>query len=151
MAEQGGSGTKKGGKNMILVVILIVGLAGGVFAGKTFFGGKGKAVEEKPKVGHSLPLGEFIVNLQGGSFLKANVELGLQEGIAAESLKEETAPLKDAVVMVLSGKSQEELGSKDGKGKIKKEILEHVNEILSEKTKVKQPALEVYFTSFTTQ
>lgn len=151
MAEQGGSGAKKGGKNLIVVVVLIVGLAGGVFAGKTFFGGKEKAVEEKPKVGHSLPLGEFIVNLQGGSFLKTNIELGLQEGIAAEKLKEETAPLKDAVVMVLSGKPREELDKKEGKDKIKKEILEHVNEILSEKTKVKEPALEVYFTSFTTQ
>jgi flagellar FliL protein len=151
MAEKGGSGAKKGGKNIIVVIVLVVGLAGGVFAGKTFFGGSKAKVEEKPKVGHALPLGEFIVNLRGGAFLKASIELGLQEGIAAEALKEETAPLKDAVVMVFSDKSREDLDKKEGKEKTKKEILEHVNEILSEKTKVKEPALEVYFTSFTMQ
>ncbi|MCS7066385.1 MAG: hypothetical protein NZL85_08960, partial [Fimbriimonadales bacterium] len=75
--------SSKGGKPILLIVIvLIVGLVGGAFAGKMLFGGKGAKEPEKPKVGHTLDLGEFLVNLDDEHYLKAGVALGLKEGIS---------------------------------------------------------------------
>lgn len=151
MSEKASAGgAKKGGKNMIVVIVLVIGLAGGVFAGKTFFGGKEKT-PEKPKVGHSLSLGEFVVNLNDSHFLKTEIALGMKEGIQAEKLKEETAPLRDIVIMTLSGKERNELNSIEGKEGAKEKIKSQVNKILKEKTKEEESVLEVYFTSFATQ
>jgi flagellar basal body-associated protein FliL len=142
----------KGGLPLVpIVVVLVVGLVGGTFAGKTLFGGKCEKEPEKPKVGHTLDLGEFLVNLDDEHYLKAGVALGLKEGIPAEKLKEETAPLRDAVLMAFVRASRSELNSYEGKQKIKEHIRERVNEVLHEKTHDKESVLEVYFTSFVTQ
>ena len=153
MAEKKAEGKGgKGGKPMLLmVVVLIVGLAGGAFAGKMLFATKAPKAPEKPKVGHTLDLGEFLVNLDDEHYLKAGVALGLKEGIPAEKLKEESAPLRDAVLMAFASCNRSELNTYEGKQKVKAHIRERVNEVLHEKTHDKESVLEVYFTSFVTQ
>lgn len=153
MAEKKAEGKGgKGGKPMLLIVIvLIVGLAGGAFAGKMLFAGKASKEPEKPKVGHTLDLGEFLVNLDDEHYLKAGVALGLKEGISAEKFKEESAPLRDAVLMALASCNRSELNTYEGKEKVKESIRKRVNKVLYEKTKDKESVLEVYFTSFVTQ
>jgi flagellar basal body-associated protein FliL len=142
----------KGGLPILpIVIVLVVGLVGGAFAGKILLGGKGDKKPEKPKVGHTLDLGEFLVNLDDEHYLKAGVALGLKEGVPAEKLKEESAPLRDAVLMAFVRASRSELNSYEGKQKIKEHIREQVNEVLQEKTREKESVLEVYFTSFVTQ
>jgi flagellar basal body-associated protein FliL len=112
---------------------------------------KAKRSPRSPKWGHTLDLGEFLVNLDDEHYLKAGVALGLKEGIPAEKLKEETAPLRDAVLMAFVRASRSELNSYEGKQKIKEHIRERVNKVLHEKTHDKESVLEVYFTSFVTQ
>jgi len=146
-----GKGGKGGMPILLIVIVLIAGLAGGAFAGKMLFAGKAQKEPEKPKVGHTLDLGEFLVNLDDEHYLKAGVALGLKEGIPAEKLKEENAPLRDAVLMAFSSCERSELNTYKGKQKVKEHIRERVNEVLHEKTHEKESVLEVYFTSFVTQ
>jgi flagellar basal body-associated protein FliL len=134
-----------------IVIVLVVGLVGGAFAGKILLGGKGDKKPEKPKVGHTLDLGEFLVNLDDEHYLKAGVALGLKEGIPAEKLKKDNAPLRDAVLMAFASTNRSELNSYEGKEKIKEHIRKRVNEVLQQKTREKESVLEVYFTSFVTQ
>lgn len=142
----------KGSKPVLLIgIVLIVGLAGGAFAGKMLFSGKGSSEPQKPKVGHTLDLGEFLVNLDDEHYLKAGVALGLKEGIPAEKLNEQSAPLRDAVLMAFASCNRSELNTYEGKQKVKEHIRERVNEVLHEKTHDKESVLEVYFTSFVTQ
>jgi flagellar basal body-associated protein FliL len=142
----------KGGLPILpIVIVLVVGLVGGAFAGKILLGGKGDNKPEKPKVGHTLDLGEFLVNLDDEHYLKAGVALGLKEGIPAEKLKKDNAPLRDAVLMAFASANRSELNSYEGKEKVKEHIRKRVNEVLQEKTHEKESVLEVYFTSFVTQ
>ncbi len=151
-SSKGKEPKSKGGMPIVLVIaVLVAGLMGGAFAGKMLFAGKGAKEPEKPKVGHTLDLGEFLVNLDSEHYLKAGVALGLKEGIPAEKLKEETAPLRDAVLMALVSSGRAELNTYEGKQKIKERIRERVNEVLHEKTREKESVLEVYFTTFVTQ
>lgn len=147
-----GSGGGKGKSPMLMmIVVLIAGLAGGVFAGKSLLAPKAPPPPTPPTVGKTLDLGEFIVNLGDENYLKAGVALGLKEGIDPKKLEEETAPLRDAALMAFAGKTRSQLNTLEGKHKVKEEIRERVNEVLEHKTHDKESVLEVYFTSFTTQ
>jgi flagellar FliL protein len=136
---------------LMMIVVLIAGLAGGVFAGKSLLAPKAPPPPKPPTVGKTLDLGEFIVNLGDENYLKAGVALGLKEGIDPKKLEEETAPLRDAALMAFAGKTRSQLNTLEGKHKVKEEIRERVNEVLEHKTHEKESVLEVYFTSFTTQ
>ncbi|MDW8106731.1 MAG: flagellar basal body-associated FliL family protein [Armatimonadota bacterium] len=145
-------GSKKGKSPILpLIVVLIAGLGGGVFVGKTFLAPKAPPAPKPPTVGKTLDLGEFIVNLGDESYLKAGVALGLKEGIDPKKLESEIAPLRDAALMAFAGKTPSQLNSLEGKYKVKEEIRERVNEVLEHKTHEKESVLEVYFTHFVTQ
>ena len=149
--DGGGGGGKGKSPMLLMIVVLIAGLAGGVFAGKNFLAPKAPPPPKPPTVGKTLDLGEFIINLGDEHYLKAGVALGLKEGIDPKKLEEDTAPLRDAVLMALSGKTRSQLNTLEGKHKVKEEIRERVNEVLEHKTHEKESVLEVYFTAFTTQ
>jgi flagellar basal body-associated protein FliL len=99
--DGGGGGGKGKSPMLMMIVVLIAGLAGGVFAGKNFLAPKAPPPPKPPTVGKTLDLGEFIVNLGDENYLKAGVALGLKEGIDPKKLEEETAPLRDAALMAL--------------------------------------------------
>ncbi|MDW8052245.1 MAG: flagellar basal body-associated FliL family protein [Armatimonadota bacterium] len=151
--QQAAPGEAKKGKGsvLLLIVVLIAGLGGGVFIGKTFLAPKAPPAPKPPTVGKTLDLGEFIINLGDEHYLKAGVALGLKEGIDPKKLESEVAPLRDAALMAFAGKTPSELNSLEGKYKVKEEIRERVNEVLEPKTHEKESVLEVYFTHFVTQ
>ncbi len=146
-----GGGGKGKSPLLMMVIVLIAGMGGGVFAGKNLMGAKAPPKPEPPKLGKPLDLGEFILNIGEDSYLKVGVALGLKASVPADKLKEETAPLRDAVLMAFSGRSRSELTSLEGKHKIKEQIRERVNEVLEHKTHDKESVLEVYFTTFIIQ
>jgi flagellar FliL protein len=130
-----------------VVVILVLAIGAKVFMG----GSKGAAkAAEKPKVevGISLPLDEFLVNLNGSAdhYLKTTVALGLKKGLTEEQVKEHIPAMKDAVLSVLQNKTMKQLNSPKDRDALKDEIKEHVNKEIGE-----EPVVKVYFTAFATQ
>lgn len=150
MAAKDGKQAGQGKSLILILVVLVIGLAGGGIGARAFFSPK-SSQEQEPEVGHTLDLGEFLMNLEGEHFLKANIALGLKEGIAAEKLKERIAPMRDVIIMTLSSKSRQELSSLEGKERAKKVIREKINRILESETHEKESVLEIYFTSFAMQ
>jgi flagellar FliL protein len=146
-SEANASGSKKKMLPIIIgVVLLLVGLA----LGKSVLGGKPAKGKEKPKVevGVTLPLDEFLVNLEGDGdhYLRTTVALGIKKGLSEEEAKEHVAPMRDAVLSILSTKSLAELSKAKNKEAMKDEIKKKVNESLGEDLVVK-----VYFTALATQ
>ncbi len=147
-----GGGDGKGKSPMLMMVIaLIAGVAGGVFAGKNLMGSKAPPEPKPPQVGKPLELGEFILNLGEENYLKVGVALGMKDTVPADKLKEEVPALRDAVIMAFAGCKRAELNTLEGKHKVREAIRERVNELLEHKTHEKESVLEVYFTTFIIQ
>ena len=152
---EGAAGGKKSPMPIIIgVVLLFVGL----FIGKSVLGGGKKEAKsekkEKPEVGISLPLDEFMVNLNGSGdhYLRAQIALGLRKGLTEEEAKEHTAPMRDAILSILSNKTLEQVAKPKDREALKDEIKIKVNEAtVDEKDKDKETVVKVYFTAFATQ
>lgn len=178
-------GKKKGKMPMILAIVVMVA-AGGFFGSKV--GGSKEKVEPKIELGEIVPMGEFLVNLKDGhTFLKADIsvqvgkDMHLEEkgGGGHEGKAEPPAPVRDAIISVLTSKSLEDISTPEGKAKLKKEIAKAINAAVpheDEKDKDKKkskkkkkhedeeeeeenpewddqhgPVLKVFFTNFATQ
>lgn len=132
--------------SVVLVLVLIV--VGAKVMGGSKAKGKGKKVQEKIEVGLTLPLDEFLVNLNGGAdhYLKTVVALGLKKGLTEEQFKEHIAPVRDAIITVLSSQTIKSLANEKQREALKAELLKRSNEALGENMIAK-----IYFTSFATQ
>lgn len=133
------------------VVLLLVGLV----VGKSVLGGSKKqssAKAEKAEVGISLPLDEFMVNLSGGGdhYLRAQIALGMRKGMTEEEAKERTAPIRDAILSILSNKTLKQIDQPKDREALKEEIKTKVNEATADE-KDKEAVVKVYLTAFATQ
>jgi len=132
---------------MMVVMLVLVGAIGA----KVFMGGAKadtKEVKKVAEVGISLPLEEFLVNVNGANdhYLKTTMSLGLKKGLTEEQVKEHVPAMRDAILSVLQTKSPKELGSPKERESLKDEIKEKVNKEVPE-----EPVVKVYFTAFATQ
>lgn len=96
-------------------------------------------------LGMVLPLPSITVNLDdpnGRRYLKLGMEVEVNSDVAAQ-LKERAARIRDAVIMLLAGKSYGDVASPDGKVLLKAEIAARLNQILGA-----QRVVRVYFTDF---
>ncbi len=133
-----------------IVVVLNVLLVGKIYMGRVAKKSPAESskIKKEEPVGVKVPLEEFLVNLAGSSehYLKATFAIGLRKGETEESIKEEVAPIRDAILSVLTSKQADELATESGKEKLKKDMVGKINkEIGGEKV------LKVYFMSFATQ
>ncbi len=129
---------------IMLVLVLAIGA-------KVFLGGSkanAKAAKKVEEVGISLPLDEFLVNLNGSSdhYLKTTIALGLKKGLTEEQVKEHVPAMRDAILSVLQTKSMRELSSPKEREALKDEVRSDVN-----KEVAGEPVVKVYFTAFATQ
>ncbi len=92
--------------------------------------------------GPLVSIGEFMVNLQGNSFLKTSITIEGIDSKSEELLKEKDPFLKDAVITVLSEKSLAEVQTPQAREKIRQELLKRLNEISGNQVK------KVLFVSF---
>ena len=131
---------------MGVVMLMVLAIGAKVFLG----GSKANAKEAKKaiEVGASMPLDEFLVNLNGSSdhYLKTTIALGLKKGLAEEQVKEHIPAMRDAILSVLQSKTQKELSSMKDRDALKDELKERVNKEVPE-----EPVVKVYFTAFATQ
>ena len=95
-----------------------------------------------------VPLPLITVNIfenGGHRYLKLGMEVEASRDISKE-LKDNEARVRDAVIMLLAGKSYAEIASPDGKVMLKVEVMNRLNQIIGE-----QRVTRVYFTDFVVQ
>ena len=158
---------KKGNNNLLLIVILAVAVAlGGGFAlwkfvlagddsqdGDQTKARTGEGVEDNSAADMlyewiMLPLDPFIVNLfdgEGVRYLKVKIEIQIKENLR-EDIKKMIPQVRNSLIILLSSKKYAEIGSIEGKVRLRQEILYRLHRILGE-GKVK----DVYFTDFVVQ
>lgn len=149
-------------KKIILLVGVVLLLGGGGFAGWKFFlsdeggGGDDTAVAEAKTADNDSPavrimheMKPFIVNLlgdKGKRYLKAKIvaEVG-DEGIQKE-LANRDAEIRDAILLLLAGKSFDDISTPNGKIALRVELVTRLNSIL-----VQGRVRNLYFTEFVVQ
>ncbi|MBI2354703.1 MAG: flagellar basal body-associated FliL family protein [Deltaproteobacteria bacterium] len=115
-------------------------------------GGHGGAGGGKEGVGGAAniyPLEPFIVNIYDGQelrYLKVKVELEMAGPAIKGELDARMAPIRDAILVLLSTKTMQDIQDIQGKTQLKEEILGAVNKQLPPGKVVK-----VYFTDFVVQ
>jgi flagellar protein FliL len=154
--------------------LLLLG-GGGFFAWKMFMAPKSSASTEsahgggEAKNGHgvsgakegekgsteggaTINLEPFLVNLadqDANRYLKASIRILVANAEVAKKANENEVlmpRLRDTILNILSTKVANEIISNEGKQKLKKEILEKINEFIPEKA-----AKEIFFTDFVVQ
>ncbi len=96
-------------------------------------------------MGQVLPLPPFVVNLSdptGKRYLRLGMEVEVNQDVAA-SIKSQEAKIRDAVIVLLAGKTFADIASAEGKILLKAEVASRLNQILGGAYVVR-----VYFTEF---
>lgn len=151
---------KKKGK--LLIILLALVLLGGGGGGAWWFlvgskaGGAHKAEKkeeaEKPPI--FTRLDQFTVNLQRSEgddhYLQVEMDLQVADSKVIDQIKLRMPQIRNAMLLLLSSKTVEELAPVEGKQKLSAEIVTQVNKILGVKDP-KQGVLGVYFSSFVIQ
>ncbi|NDY58812.1 flagellar basal body-associated FliL family protein [Desulfovibrio sulfodismutans] len=89
----------------------------------------------------------FVVNLadpSGRRYLKLSMDLEVKGG--PEAIQGSMSKIRDALLMLLSSKSVEELAGVEGKIILRKDVADRINQVLG-----KPVVLRVYFTDFVIQ
>lgn len=149
---------KKKGSGLIIGIVAVVLLAAGAGAYLVLSSAKGGGDAAKLAVeGHAaeqakgtvFALEPFIVNLQDNSgtrYLKLTINLELPPGSVITELNNHSAQIRDSLIILLSSKSYSDIGTVEGKYKMRDEIVARVNQYLTN-SKVST----AYFTEFVIQ
>lgn len=92
------------------------------------------------------PIESFLVNIQseqGSKFLQTQIELELPDAGLEEEITRKKAAIRDAIIVHLSSRNFSELRETDGLQKLKKDLMQAINQLLST-GKIK----DLYFTQF---
>ena len=146
------AGKKKPPMMMIIIEVSVVAILGIGFAVVQKVSAKSKPVEaKKVEKGPVMVMDEFLVNLADAGndhFLKVTVglELSKDKGKTADSLKDDTPLIRDAILASLASKTRDQVTPEAGRAKLKVEIKNKVNDALGE-----DDVDGVYFVNFVTQ
>jgi len=109
-------------------------------------GGRIERQSDLPRsAGLVLPLPSITVNIAdptGRRYLKLGMEVEVNADVT-EALQANSARIRDAVIMLLAGKTYNDISSPDGKVLLKAEVAARLNQILGA-----QRVIRVYFTDF---
>ena len=165
--EAGGKDKKKlfiiiGAAVAAVVVIAVVVMM--MMGGKKEKGKEGSSeakAEQKAEGGHGggagaagagavvYPLEPFIVNIYDGQeirYLKVKVEFGTSSPEVKAELDSRQAPLRDAILVLLTTKTLQDIQDLQGKNQLREEILAAVNNIVPP-----GKVLKIFFTDFVVQ
>ena len=161
--EEKAENEKKKSPLMLIIIIIVAGLivGGGGTVAFFMFKNKGdnvnpdKEVTEEKKVikpdilGPMYMLEPFIVNLSGAegrNYLKVEMGFELNNQAVIEEINNKIPQIKDAVVLLLSSKSYEDVKTLDGKVALKEALLIRLNNFLKSGS-----INSIYFTNFVVQ
>ncbi len=149
---------KAGGKKKIflLVIVGLVLLGGAGVAAYFFLFTKSTPPDEKmqtqpskPEIGPFLQLDPFIVNLAdptGRRYLRVKITLEFQDQEAYQKANERIPQINDAIIIVLSSKTVEEVLSPEGKLDLRMELIRKLDDLLGANS-----IRNLYFTQFVVQ
>lgn len=164
---------KKPKGNMVLIIVialLVLLLVGGGAAAFFLLGGEDEAApvtqttqsdmkSDKKKsskkstdglaIGPMYPMAQFVVNLlseSGNRFLKVAVDLELSDAKLQPEMDQKKSLVRDIIIRTFSSKTFEEISTLKGKDKLKEEVLNKINESLSDGY-----IKNIYFTDFVVQ
>lgn len=96
-----------------------------------------------------VPLPQFTVNLAdppGNRYLKIGMEVEFNTPESAKEVQDQIARVRDAIILLLSSKTVQQLSSAEGKVMLKNEVASRLNQVLGASRVVR-----VYFTDFVIQ
>ncbi len=136
--EEPAAAKKGGGKSKLIVMVLLaVVLAGGGFFGFKIMGAKKSTGPKVLKVGATVTLQEFLVNLADQkTFLKTQISLGIAEGMKLGhgdaggghgGAAEDDPVVRDIIIMILTSKKSGDINTPAGKEMLKQEIIAALN------------------------
>ncbi len=154
-------GKKSSTTKLILMIVGALILIGGSIGGTLYFSGAlDKKAEETEKVLSELnptfylkleP--EFIVNFSGDqevSYIQVEIQLMARDQFFIDEAVKNMPAIRHQILLLLSNQKYLELKTKQGKDKLRADILSKVQEIVPGNPKV--PGIEaVYFTMFVMQ
>ena len=168
MAEKKEAGVEKSGSKKKLFIIIgavvVVLLIGGGFGTWWFLlRDKPDAKDEKdpaqqvtvPVVGQQATIGpmvnieEFIVNIISGDaahYVKASLTVELTNELVKTEVEQRMPQMRDAILLLISNKTYEELQDLQGKKQLKAELLSTINSFLQT-----GKVVSIYFTNFVVQ
>lgn len=106
-------------------------------------------VETEVNLGPMVDVREFIVNIisdDNSHYLRTSLTIELSNQAAYDEINKRMPQIRDAILMLASSKTFEELYDVHGKRQLKAELLIELNEMLT-----KGEAVAVYFTDFVVQ
>ncbi len=156
-------GSSKGGaKKIVIIAVILLLLGGGGFAGWKFVlseksGGADDAATaeakeaeaDTPQVKIMHEMEPFIVNLLGESgrrYLKAKITAEVNDQAVEQELTVRDPEVRDAVLLLLAGKSFEDISTPQGRVTLRSELLARLNSILNTGS-----VQMIYFTEFVVQ
>lgn len=103
-------------------------------------------VEGEEPLGAIFPLDTFVVNLNGGKFIRLQAQLEFTSRDVPSRFFGRTVVIRDAIITLLSSRTHESLVEVKDREDLKREIKDLVNEILK-----KEDIKKVYFTQLIVQ
>lgn len=122
---------------------------GGHGAAPPAAGGGHGAAGAAPGVSTVFTLEPFIVNIYDGQelrYLKVKVELEMSNAAVKPELEGRLAAIRDAILVVLTTKTLQEIQDAQGKNQLREEILTAISKIVAQ-----GKVSKVYFTDFVVQ
>lgn len=155
------TGKPKGGALKLVLIILATGaLAGAVAGGVAYFLVAGKpaatatetTVARTPLIYRALEP-ELVTNIDGPGrirFVQVGLVMSARDPKVIEALDRHAPVIRNDLILLLSGKTHEQLTTVEGKERTRSEMLEAIRNVLADRTG--NPGVEsIYFTSFVMQ
>lgn len=95
----------------------------------------------------------FVVNFtdkSGIRYLQVNLEAMTHDAGTVDDINKHMPAIRNSIVLLLSGQTSESIGTREGKQKIRADVLREIQKVLKERTG-KAEVEAVYFTSFVVQ
>ncbi len=102
--------------------------------------------EGEEAIGAIVPLDTFLVNLNGGKYVRVQVQIEFESMDVPSRLYTRMVPIRDGIISLLAQQTAESLEDGKGKDKLKIAIRNLMNELLR-----KEDVRKVYFTQFVIQ
>ena len=136
-----------------LIIAIVLGgyfiLKSGILSGSDNTAIASNDQNAKLDIGPIYPLETFIVNLvgnQGKSYLKAKIELELDNEKLTKEIDKRLPQFRDTILTLLSSKSNDEIKTLEGKYLLREEIVSMLNQFLTT-----GKVVNIYFTDFIVQ
>lgn len=165
MAQKKEAVEKEGSKKKLFIIIaavVVVLLAGGIGA---WYFLKSKppapaeqdpgqnvpvpALKQQSQIGPMVNIEEFVVNIISGDtahYVKASITVELTNEAVQSEVEQRMPQIRDAVLLLISNKTYEELQDLQGKKQLKAELLSKLNSFLQA-----GKVVSIYFTNFVVQ